>query len=129
MITICRRILSVLTVLYIAQTTVMCFAKQGDPLSLHPDNPHYFVFRERPTVLITSGEHYGAVLNLDFDYKTYLETLKNEGLNHTRTWVGTKTGAVHRREQFGHAGGRRTLTSPVFDVDISARVSKLRGKN
>ena len=61
----------------------------GKPLSLHPDNPHYFLWRGEPTVLITSGEHYGAVVNLDFDYKTYLQTLKKDGLNHTRTWVGT----------------------------------------
>ena len=59
------------------------------PIVLHPDNPHYFLWRGRPTILITSGEHYGAVLNLDFDYKTYLETLQKDGLNHTRTWVGS----------------------------------------
>ena len=34
----------------------------AEPLRLHPENPHYFVFNGRPTVLITSGEHYGAVL-------------------------------------------------------------------
>jgi hypothetical protein len=33
------------------------------PLRLHPDNPHYFEFRGEPTVLITAGEHYGAVMN------------------------------------------------------------------
>src|SRR5215831_17082599 len=53
------------------------------PPALHPDNPHYFLFRGRPTVLITSGEHYGAVLNLDFDYRTYLKTLEADGLNLT----------------------------------------------
>jgi hypothetical protein len=37
-------------------------------LQLHPENPHYFLWRGHPTVLITSGDHYGAVLNLDFDY-------------------------------------------------------------
>src|SRR5262245_27080972 len=37
-------------------------------LQLLPDNPHYFLFRGKPTVLIGSGEHYGAVLNGDFDY-------------------------------------------------------------
>ena len=31
----------------------------GGPIRLHPENPHYFLFRGRPTVLITSGEHYG----------------------------------------------------------------------
>jgi hypothetical protein len=59
------------------------------PISLHPDNPHYFLFRGKPTVLITSGEHYGAVLNLDFDYIRYLDVLTADGLNHTRTWAGT----------------------------------------
>lgn len=58
------------------------------PIALHPDNPHYFLFRGKPTVLITSGEHYGAVLNLDFDYVKYLDTLAADGLNLTRTFTG-----------------------------------------
>src|SRR5256884_2471906 len=63
-------------------------AAPAGPLSLHPANPHYFLFRAEPTVLITSGEHYGAVLNLDFDYVKYLETLGKDGLNLTRTFSG-----------------------------------------
>jgi len=58
------------------------------PLSLHPDNPHYFLFRGKPTVPITSGEHYGAVLNLDFNHRKYLDTLAKDGLNNTRTFSG-----------------------------------------
>ncbi len=61
----------------------------GPPLALHPENPHYFLFRGKPTVLVSSGEHYGAVLNLDFDYVRYLDELHARGLNHTRTWAGT----------------------------------------
>src|SRR5438093_13193566 len=60
----------------------------AQPLALHPDNPHYFLFRGKPTVLITSGEHYGAVLNQDFDYTKYLNTLARDRLNGTRTWAG-----------------------------------------
>jgi len=60
----------------------------SEHLSLCPDNPHYLQFRGRPTVLITSAEHYGAVLNLDFDYVTYLETLAAEGFNLTRIFSG-----------------------------------------
>src|SRR5918994_6625367 len=59
------------------------------PLTLLPENPRYFLFRGRPTVLITSGEHYGAVLNRDFDYVRYLDTLKSHGFNLTRTFAGT----------------------------------------
>jgi hypothetical protein len=59
------------------------------PLALHPDNPRYFLFRGKPTVLVTSGEHYGAVLNLDFDYVRYLDALAKDGLNLTRLFSGT----------------------------------------
>jgi hypothetical protein len=59
------------------------------PIALHPENPHYFLWRGKPAVLVTSGEHYGAVLNLDFDYVKYLDALAKDGLNHTRTWAGT----------------------------------------
>jgi hypothetical protein len=58
------------------------------PISLHPKNPHYFLYEEKPAILITSGEHYGAVLNLDFDYVTYLDELSKNGLNLTRTFTG-----------------------------------------
>ncbi len=60
-----------------------------ETFALHPENPRYFLFRGKPTILITSGEHYGAVLNLDFDYTRYLDALQADGLNHTRTWLGT----------------------------------------
>lgn len=63
-------------------------ADSTKPIALHPDNPHYFLFRGKPTVLITSAEHYGAVLNLDFDYRKYLDTLDKDGLNNTRTFSG-----------------------------------------
>ena len=61
---------------------------QATPFHLHPENPHYFLFRGEPTLLITSAEHYGAVLNADFDYARYLETLAADGLNNTRIFVG-----------------------------------------
>jgi len=64
-------------------------APQPVPIRLHPDNPHYFLWRGKPTVLITSGEHYGAVMNLDLDYVRYLDELKACGFNLTRTFSGT----------------------------------------
>ena len=60
-----------------------------EPIKLHPDNPHYFLWRGKPTVLITSAEHYGAVLNLDFDYVSYLKELEVRKLNNTRTFTGS----------------------------------------
>lgn len=58
------------------------------PLALHPQNPHYFLFRGKPVILIGSTEHYGAVMNLDFDYNIYLDELAASGMNVTRTFTG-----------------------------------------
>src|SRR5687767_14493896 len=55
---------------------------------LHPKNPRYCEWQGRPTVLITATEHYGAVLNLDFDYITYLNELQRHGFNLTRIFSG-----------------------------------------
>ncbi len=63
-------------------------SSKSKPIALHPDNPHYFLFHGKPTILITSAEHYGAVLNLDFDFRKYLDTLAQDGLNNTRTFSG-----------------------------------------
>ncbi len=58
------------------------------PICKHPNNPHYFLFRGQPTILVTSAEHYGAVINLDFDYIPYLDVLASYGLNYTRIYAG-----------------------------------------
>ncbi len=44
----------------------------AQPIGVHSDNPHYFLFHGKPTVLITSAEHYGAVVDRAFDYRAYL---------------------------------------------------------
>lgn len=61
----------------------------AQPIRLHPENPHYFQYNGKPTVLITSAEHYGAIVNPAFDYKKYLTTLAKDGLNYTRIFTGT----------------------------------------
>ena len=80
--------LPALTVLLLSNIGAPAAAESNNRLRLHPRNPHYFLFRGKPAVLITSGEHYGAVLNLDFDYVKYLDTLAKDGLNLTRTFSG-----------------------------------------
>jgi hypothetical protein len=76
------------SVLYLTGVVALAATENHKRLRLHPGNPHYFLFRGKPTVLITSGEHYGAVLNPDFDYVKYLDTLAKDGLNLTRTFAG-----------------------------------------
>jgi hypothetical protein len=81
-----RRLLAVALVLLLVGGAA---AEPPRPLALHPDNPHYFLFRGKPAVLLTSGEHYGAVLNGAFDYVPYLDELRARGFNLTRTFSGT----------------------------------------
>jgi hypothetical protein len=97
-------------------------AAQGSPISLHPDNGHYFLFRGRPTVLVTSAEHYGAVLNGDFDYVRYLDELKAHDLNLTRTFSGVY------REVPGSFNIKGNTLAPGDDKYISPWARDAQGK-
>ncbi len=57
------------------------------PIGLLPANPRYFLFRGQPKVIVTSGEHYGAVVNRAFNYTRYLDALAEDGLNGTRIFT------------------------------------------
>lgn len=93
----------------------------AQPLALHPENPHYFVYRGKPTVLVTSGEHYGAVLNAKFDYRKYLDTLAADGLNHTRIFTGLY------REVPGSFHIQRNTLAPEAADHLSPFVRDARG--
>lgn len=76
--------------------------RKVNPISLHPDNPRYFCYNGKPTVLVGSCEDYGCLMNLAFDYHAYLRELKRCGLNHDRVFSG-----VYREiegESFGIVG-------------------------
>lgn len=66
-----------------------CIISEGQPIALHPDNQHYFIYQGKPLLVVASGEHYGAVINPDFDYLLYLNTLQRDGMNYTRIFTGT----------------------------------------
>ena len=59
------------------------------PIRLHPENPHYFLYRGKAVALISSAEHYGAVINGEFDYHKYLAALEADGMNYTRIFGGS----------------------------------------
>lgn len=86
----------------------LCFAVRAvaQPLQLLPRNPHYFLYEGKPTLIVGSGEHYGAVVNLDFDYRTYLTTLTADGLNNTRLFTGAYI------EKLGDFGIQRNTLAP-----------------
>lgn len=61
----------------------------AEPVRLHPKNPHYFLVQGKAVALVTSGEHYGAVLNSAFDYRRYVAALAAAGMNYTRVFGGS----------------------------------------
>jgi hypothetical protein len=63
--------------------------QNSEPIKLDPQNPHYFLFHGKATALVTSGEHYGSVINADFNFRKYLATLQADGLNYARLFGGS----------------------------------------
>ena len=60
----------------------------GGPIGVSAANPHYFSYRGREILLLTSAEHYGAVISKKFDYIKYFDMLAEYGLNYTRIYPG-----------------------------------------
>lgn len=77
------------------------------PIQVDSDNAHWFRWRGETMALITSAEHYGAVIHRDFDFERYLDTLQCDGLNYTRVFAGTY---VEPQGAFGIANN--TLAPP-----------------
>ncbi len=57
-------------------------------LQVYQTNPHYFFYKGKPLVLITSDHHYGAIIDKDFDYVKYLDYLGDNSMNLTRIYPG-----------------------------------------
>src|SRR5271154_6468099 len=134
---------AVIVVVLLSATQTNPQAEKPQPIRLHPTNPHYFLFRGKAVALITSGEHYGAVLNRDFDYHRYLATLEADGLNYTRLFTGSYVevpaksfGILHndlapepgrflapwaRSDTPGYAGGGNKLDLEKWDADFFLR--------
>lgn len=57
------------------------------PIAIHPENPHYFLFRGKPLVLIAATEHYGSIVNRPFDFDRYLLDASGRKQTVTRTFL------------------------------------------
>lgn len=62
-------------------------SSSNEPITLHPENPRYFLFRGKPLVLIAASEHYGSVVNRRFDFIRYLEDAADKKQTVTRTFL------------------------------------------
>lgn len=57
------------------------------PVSIHPQNSKYFLFRGKPLALITATEHYGSVVNARFDFERYLQDAADKKQTLTRLFL------------------------------------------
>jgi hypothetical protein len=78
------------TLLLQVMIAMLILTKVGgaEPVRVFPSNPHYFQFNGKPLVFVTSDHHYGAVIDRDFDYVRFLDTLAAHGMNLTRIYPG-----------------------------------------
>lgn len=122
---------------------VLGAAAGSEAIRLLPQNPRYFEYEANPVVLVGSGEHYGAVLNPDFDFEKYLATLQRDGVNYTRLFAGyyveppgafgiARNTLAPARERFlapwarsaegGYGGGGNRFDLTQWDTNYLARV-------
>src|SRR4051794_35104432 len=59
----------------------------ADPISIHPENPRYFLLRGKPLILLTATEHFGSVINRPFDFEKYLDDAVRHKMTMTRTFL------------------------------------------
>jgi len=69
---------------------VITMARNASPgvIRVSEVSPRYFEYKGKEILLITSAEHYGAVLSGKFDYVRYFYRLNEYGLNYTRIYPG-----------------------------------------
>ncbi len=82
------------------------------PITICPQNPHYFQYKGKPLLLITSDHHYGAIIDRDFDDAKFLNYLAENGLNLTRIYPGgyfETPGEFIKDNPLGPHAGRQIL--------------------
>ena len=119
-------------------------AQDEQPIRLHPENPHYFLYRGKAIALISSAEHYGAVINGEFDYHKYLAAIAAAGMNYTRLFGGSyvevpgKSFGIRRNDlapeagkfvapwarssEAGYAGGGNKLDLTKWNAEYFSRL-------
>ncbi len=78
-------------------------SKKTSVFSVHPNNHRVFMYQGKPMKILTSAEHYGAVVNGDFDYDVYLKEMRRTGQNMTRVF------ACYRETANGSPGDIRSI--------------------
>jgi hypothetical protein len=68
--------------------------ESSSPISACPENPHWFSWRGRPVILVSSGDIYYDVFSPRHDFAGYLDALAAHGSNFTRMYPAGCTAFV-----------------------------------
>ena len=68
--------------------TPLGFAQAEGPIKIDPTNPHYFNYRGRPLVLVTTDNTWFTVTATDYDFVKFIDALAANGNNFTRLYPG-----------------------------------------
>ncbi len=104
----------------------------AEPIRIHPESSKYFLFRGRALVLLTPTEHYGSVLNRNFDFERYLRDAADKRITLTRTFLlfrelqsvrnpysPLKTDSPDFVAPYRRTGpGKAMDGEPIFDLDL-----------
>jgi hypothetical protein len=95
--------------IHVASVVLLVLAGTGvaQPVRVHAANPRYYEWRGKPVVFVTAAEHYGAVLNPDFNFGKYLDTMQRDRMNYTRIFIGSYV------EPVGAFGIERNTLAPA----------------
>ncbi len=88
---------------HVSFSTPQATLNHPDVFSIHPENHRVFLYKGKPMKILTSAEHYGAVVNGDFDYDVYLKEMQRTGQNMTRVF------AFYRETANGSPGDIRSM--------------------
>ena len=133
-----------LSIFFLLSRGILLAQQDEAPIRLHPENPHYFLYHGKAVALVTSGGHYGAVINGEFDYHKYLAALEAAGMNYTRLFGGSYVEAPGksfgikrnnlapeagkfvapwaRSSQLGYAGGGNKLDLSKWNPEYFTRL-------
>ncbi len=71
----------------LARTSEEMSSKSRHIFCVHPQNHRCFLYKGKPMKILTSAEHYGAVMNSEFNYEIYLKEMQRTGQNQTRVFT------------------------------------------
>lgn len=106
------------------------------PVGICHEHPKLFAFRGQPLVLVTSTEHYGAVMNRPFRYDRYLADMAVKGMTLAtvlnfdlpnapfRASTYSPTSGLYSPGTDFHGGHGRRLDTPSFEHDLVVRLRR-----